>query len=38
VPVFEGKTIMVTTTNVQGVTLDATSIFQYKTLYKPVTS
>ncbi|MGA8855960.1 MAG: peptide ABC transporter substrate-binding protein, partial [Candidatus Bathyarchaeia archaeon] len=38
VPVFEGKTIMVTTTKVQGVTLDATSIFQYKTLYKEVTT
>jgi peptide/nickel transport system substrate-binding protein len=38
VPVFEGKTIMVTTTKVQGVTLDATSIFQYKTLYIPVTT
>jgi len=38
IPVFEGKTIMVASRNVKGVLLDATSIFQYRTLYKEVTT
>jgi len=38
VPVFEGKTIMVTTKSIKGVMLDATSILHYRTLYKEVTT